>query len=222
MTRNTPGGQKQPLLTFEELWPVFSSKPFPITLDQALVLIRRLHFERRLTEPVADDILYSIRVDDDLLARLDKTPARPTPPQHRLELWRAPDTTTLAAVSWDPGTLTHIHNHSHFGLTRTVKGSVTSLGFKEEGPERLIYLGRVHFEKNRVYHVPVGRTFIHAVANLEETRAVELHYYGPMLEGLKSQLYETEPDVDLLKLKDGDALEVKPHVDPEQIERRFN
>lgn len=209
-------------MKFEDLWPAFRSGPFPISLDQALVLVRELHFRRELTEPVADDILYSIKVDEHLLARLVEAPERPTAPQKRIELWRAPDTTSLAAVSWSPGTLTHIHNHCHFGLTRTVLGSVTSFGFTEHSEDVLTYVGRVHFERNRVYHVPIGKSFIHAVANDGDEPAIELHFYGPLKEGLKSNRYTPLEELDFAEIRDGDRISVKKEVDPEQIERRFN
>lgn len=207
----------------EALWRSFSSQPQDIGLPQALSMLTYLESGNLLDESAAEAILRYLNYSPEIHERLIREPFHETPPNRRLELWKGAKGGFLAAVLWTEGAHTPIHDHSHFALTRVVEGAVTSIGFHVKGEKLLQSMGRVHFEKNRIYHVPAGSSFIHAVANFGRKDAVELHYYASGSNPKASNCYNP---VDMFKnasnIRDGDLIEVSKQVDPHQLNSRFS
>ncbi|MGE4158244.1 MAG: hypothetical protein AB7F75_04025 [Planctomycetota bacterium] len=206
----------------EALWKAFSRQPQELSLAQARSLLTYLESISRLDESAAESILRSLTYGPEIREGLIREPHHEAPPNRRLELWKGRYGGILAAVLWSEGAYTPIHDHSHFALTRVVEGGVTSLGFLIKSDKLLQSLGRVHFEKNRIYHVPTGDTFIHAVANFGRKDAIELHYYASGTHPKPSHRYEP---VDIFKnaanIRDGDLVEINRIVDPHQLDERF-
>jgi predicted metal-dependent enzyme (double-stranded beta helix superfamily) len=207
---------------FETLWSRFKDKPLDLSLVQAILLFNELNSRGELDEPVIDNILYALKVEEEFLSRVMATRYHDKPPNRRLVLWRSPDTSTFAAVLWEKGCYTNIHNHSHFGLTRTLKGSVTSIGFrKTEEEDELMCVGKVPFERNRVYHVPAGQSFIHSIANFKDDSALELHFYGPLKDEASYRCDPVDLALDMRNIKDGEVFKVNAIEDSKQFINRF-
>jgi len=219
MSHSNP--EKEENVDFETLWHSFEKQPFAISLNQAKLLMSELHGKGLLSKPLMDDILWSVRVPDNFMDIVLATKRYESCPNRRMVIWRAADSTTFAAVIWEKGSHTAIHNHSHFGLTRTLQGSVTSIGFRKTEENQLVCVGQVHFERNRVYHVPASDSFIHSVANYGQEAALELHFYSPFKEEPSSKFEILDKTIDVVKVRDGDLIEYKLLEDPEQLQNRF-
>lgn len=204
------------------LWRGFSQEPFNLSLLQARSILGHLDTQSLLDETAAESILRYLEYGESIRDSLIREPHHEDPPNRRLELWRGGSGSILAAVLWAEGAFTPIHDHSHFALTRVVEGAVTSVGFLRKGDKLLQSLGRVHFEKNRIYHVPAGDGFVHAVVNFGRKDAVEIHYYAPGHALRPSCRYDP---VDTFKnatnIRDGDLVEITRTEDPVQLHRRF-
>jgi len=206
---------------FKTLWGSFKEKPYTISLNQAKLLLKGLSQLNELNEPIIDNILWSIKVPDNFIDTVMATRHHSRPPNRRLVLSKLEDTSIFAAVVWEKGCCSNIHNHSHFGLTRTLIGSVTSIGFRKTKEGFLTCVGKVPFERNRVYHVPAGQSFIHSIANFKDKPALELHFYGPLKDEAS---YRFEPDdyhFNVRQVKDGDVIPCKVVEDSKQFIDRF-
>jgi len=125
----------------------------------------------------------------------------------RLIYWESnSDNGSLVGVLWAPGAQAHIHSHGHNGLGKLFEGRIEMTGFERTDEHQLTVKRREQIDPGALIEFTAGDT-IHAVRNVSDTDAIDVHYYGPE-DKSKGLRYDWSEDFRLDELPVGESIDV--------------
>jgi uncharacterized integral membrane protein (TIGR00698 family) len=113
---------------------------------------------------------------------------------------------SLVGVLWPPGAEAHIHSHGHDGVGKSIEGRIEMTFFERSGEHQITVKRREQIDPGALIEFRSEET-IHAVRNLSERDAIDVHYYGPE-DKSKGLRYDWAADCRLSTLEIGETIDV--------------
>ncbi|MBR56955.1 MAG: hypothetical protein CMH54_02735 [Myxococcales bacterium] len=130
----------------------------------------------------------------------------------RLIYWESQSNNgSLVGVLWAPGAQAHIHSHGHNGLGKLIEGRIEMIGFERTDEQQLTVKRREQIDPGTLMEFTAGDT-IHAVHNVSESDAIDVHYYGPE-DKSKGLRYDWNEHCRLDELAMGECVDVRVSQD---------
>ena len=89
---------------------------------------------------------------------------------------------SLVGVLWAPGAVAHIHSHGHDGFGKVIEGQTEGTTFELEGTDTLKLVSRTTYHPRATLTFRGGQT-VHAVRNITDRDAINVHFYEPEDDG---------------------------------------
>ncbi|HIN85940.1 MAG TPA: putative sulfate exporter family transporter [Myxococcales bacterium] len=151
----------------------------PLSIREAVSLLE-YHDERDSLEPTTySAILRQLYPAIGELQPLRTSPLIPPIQYRRLIYWESNNNNgSLVGVLWAPGAEAHIHSHGHDGVGKSIEGRIEMTYFEPTSDQQITVQRHEHIDPGTLIEFSSSQT-IHAVRNVADRDAIDVHYYGP-------------------------------------------
>jgi uncharacterized integral membrane protein (TIGR00698 family) len=151
----------------------------PLSIREAVSLLE-YHDEHDSLEPATyAEILQQLYPAIGELQPLRTSELVPPIQYRRLIYWESNyENGSLVGVLWAPGAEAHIHSHGHNGVGKLIEGRIEMTYFERANEQQLKLQRHDQIDPSTLIQFTADDT-IHAVRNVSERDAIDMHYYGP-------------------------------------------